>query len=156
MGSKFASRIDGGEDACVGAVTDDGAEFPAAGINKAATHQGKVIRAVVTEVGSNGSSSEVDMIAYDGVTHVAQMPDGRVMANDRVFDFDRLADMAVVADGSGSTQVAVGADLAMLPDDDVALDDHTGKNARALTKLYDAIDMSSRADISVISLLGEL
>jgi len=50
------------------------------------------------------------------------------MTDDRVFDFDGLADVATVADGSGSAQVTVRPDLAVFPDDNVALNDNTWKN----------------------------
>lgn len=56
------------------------------------------------------------------------MTDGGAVGEDGVFDFDSLSDVAVVANGGGAAEVAVGADFAVCANDDGALDEDAGED----------------------------
>ena len=48
------------------------------------------------------------------------------MADDGVFNFDCLPNVAAVTNGCGASQVTVGADFAVFSDDNITFDDHSG------------------------------
>ena len=126
--AEFATGVEGGIDAGVNVGADDGAELSATGVDEIACDSGAMIGSIVAEVGGDGSSSEVGLGTDVAVADVAEMTDGSAVAEDGVFDFDALADVAVVADARGATEIAVGADLAVLSDDDASLDEDSGED----------------------------
>ena len=69
---------------------------------------------------------------------------------------DRLADMALVADRRGPTDVAVRADLAVIPDDDVPFDDDPGQDLSTLADLKPSvhIERSMRARLLHVGFTG--
>jgi hypothetical protein len=72
------------------------------------------------------------------------VPDIRVRADEAIFNFDRLADVAVVADACVAANVTVGADFTVIADDDISFDKHSGKNACAFSDLKRALDDCGR------------
>lgn len=72
------------------------------------------------------------------------MPDIRVRADEAIFNFNRLADVTVVADAGVSADITVGADFTVIADDDITLDEHSGKNAGAFSDLKGALDDCGR------------
>lgn len=104
----------------------------------------------MAEVGGDGACSEVDVIAEDGVADVAEVANCAAVPYDGVFDFDSLADKAVVTDGGGAAEVAVGSDFAIFSNDDVAFDDDAGENPGSCPKVDDAIDVGGEADLAEV------
>ena len=131
--SELATRIDGGVDSGVDSVADDGSEFAASGIDELAVDFGAVVCAVVAKVGGDGASSKVCVFAEIAVTEVGEVTGGGSVGEDGVFDFNGLADMAVVSDGGGATKVTIWADLAVFADDDGAFNVNSGKDFSAFT-----------------------
>src|SRR5688572_4641600 len=95
---EFATGIDGGVNAGMNAVADDGAELAAAGIDERATDRGAVIFPVVPEIGCRGTGTKINAFPEDGVADVGKVADVGARENQAVLDFYGLADVAVVAD----------------------------------------------------------
>jgi len=73
--SEFATGVDSGVDAGVGAVADDSSEFPPSGIDEIIPDKATVVQAVVAKVGGDGARAKVDLIADDGVTDIGEVAD---------------------------------------------------------------------------------
>lgn len=104
------------------AVADHGSEFVMFGVDQFAIDHHLVVQSVVPVVREDASCTDIDMRSYDGISHIAEVGNVRVVVDDAVFDFDGVADHAVVANGCGSADVGVRADLAVFTDDDVSFD----------------------------------
>ena len=81
-----------------------------------------VVAAVMTEVGDDRPRSEVDIVRNHRISGVAQVTDADVFPQQAVLDFNRLADMAAVADRGVAANVAVRPDFTVFADDDVSFD----------------------------------
>lgn len=132
-GAEFSAGVERRVDAGVDAGPYNGSEFPAAGIDELSGDGGAVIRAIVTKVRGNRSRAEVDLFAENAVSNVAEVTHGCAWEEDGVFYFDRLADMATIADGSGPAEVAIRADFAVFPNGDRAFNKDAGEDFRALS-----------------------
>jgi len=128
VGAEVAAGVDGGADAGADSVPDDGPEFLAPGVDEIAINLRAMVGAIVAEIGGDGAGTEVDVFAKVGVANVAEVANGRTTGEDRVFDFDSVADVAVVADGGGATEVAIGSNLAVFTNDNGAFDEDAGKD----------------------------
>lgn len=153
---EFAARVDAGVDPGVHEVAHDRAELAPAGVDQHAVHLRPVILAVVPQVGHRRARAPVDLLADDGIAAVAEVADGRLGEKNGVLDLHRLADMAAVADARGAAEVAVRTDLAVLPDHDVALDEHPRQDAAALAEHQPPFNRGARAEIpaDVVRLQG--
>lgn len=132
-GAEFSAGVERRVDAGVDAGPYNGSEFPAAGIDELSGDGGAVVRAIVTKVRSDRSSSEIYFFTKDAVANVAEMADGCAWEEDGVFHFDRLADMATIADGRGTAEVAIRAYLAVFPNGDRAFNKDSRENFSALS-----------------------
>ena len=146
---EFAARIDGGVDAGMDAVADNGAELAAAGVDEFTVDHGPVVLAVVPEIRGGGAGAEVDFFAQHGVTDVGKVADVGVGKDQAVLDLDRLADVAAFTDGGAAAQVAVRADLGVGSDDDVSFDEDARQDARTGAEMDDALDHGGGVDGAV-------
>ena len=104
------------------AWSDDGAELPTAGINEISFDEGAMIRAIMAKVRGDGSGSEIDTGAKDGIADVAQVSDVGAGHQNGIFELNGISDMAIVTDVSGASKIAVWADLTVRADDDFPFD----------------------------------
>lgn len=116
-------------DACVHVVTDDGAEFEAFGIEQLAIDHGAVMGTVMTEIRGDGACAEIDLGSDDRVPDERQVADGGVGKDEGVFHFHRMTDDAVIGDAGRAADVAIGANFAVIADDDIALNHHARQDA---------------------------
>jgi len=153
VGEKLSSGVDGSVDAGMDAVTDDGSELAASGVDEGTVDHAAMVFPVVTKVRGHGAGTEVDLGAKHGVADVREMSDVGVRADDGVLDLDGLSDVAVVADRGIAAEVTVRADLAVLSDDDVSFDVNAGKDAGSFSDLSESIDDGERVDVALDVLL---
>jgi hypothetical protein len=126
--AEFATGVEGGVDAGMNVGADNSSELSSTSVDEIAFDGGAMIGSIVAEVGGDGSGPEVGLGTDVAVADVAEMTDGSALAEDGVFDFDALADVAVVADARGATEIAIGADFTVLSDDDTSFDEDAGED----------------------------
>jgi hypothetical protein len=140
VGAELTTWVNGGVDAGVDVIADDGAELAAPCIDKLAMDHGSVIFPIVTKIRRRGACTEIDMLPEDGVADVGEVADVGVGKDQAVFNFHRLADVAVIAYAGISTDVAVWADFTIRANDDIPLDEDAGENTRAWADVNDPLD----------------
>lgn len=59
--SNFSTRVDGCVDSSLDAVSDDGSEFVAAGVDEFSFDEAAMVAAVMAAIGEDSSSSDVDV-----------------------------------------------------------------------------------------------
>ena len=148
MGPEFATGVEGGVDAGVDVVAENGAEFAAAGFDEHAFDDGAVGASVVADVSGDGAAAEVDVFADDAVAEVVLVGGGAAVEHDGVFEFAGLSDAAVVSDGGVGTEPAVGTDLAVFANADGAVDDDAGADPGAFADGDGAGDVSAGVDFA--------
>src|SRR5690606_9194534 len=139
---------DGGVDARVDVVADDGAELPAAGVDELAADEGADVGVVVADVGGDGAAAEVAGLADDAVAGVAEVGNGGAVHDDGVLELDGVADAAAVADGASGPEPAVGPDDGVLADEDGPVDDDAGADDGAFADGDDAGEVGGGADVA--------
>ena len=143
VGPEFSAGVDTGVDAGMDVVTDDGTQLAATGVDEFTGDGRTMIGAVVAEVGGDGAGTEIYPFANDGVAGVAEVTDAAVGHDNGCFDLHGLADVAMIADGGGTAQVAIRADFAVAANDDGAFDIDAGKDAGAFIDEQHAIDFGA-------------
>ena len=111
-------------------VSRNAAELPPPGVHQRASHFRQVILPIVTEIRGHRTRAQIDLLAQDRVADIAQVTDVGAGENQRVLDFDRIANVATVANGGGASKIAVRTNLAVGPNHHVALDKDARKNPR--------------------------
>gem|GEM_PF-4374560 len=71
---------------------------------------------IVSEVRSNHSSSDIDMISDNTVSNIAEMCDIGMISKRRVFYLDRSSNMTIFTNNSGTSQIRVWSDRTIFSD----------------------------------------
>lgn len=149
VGEEFAPRVNGCVDPGVNIVADDGTKLATPCFDQLTVDHAAMVFPVVAEIRSRCAGTKVDAGSKHGVTNVGEVTNVGFRADDRVLNLDGLPNVAVVADGGISTEVAVRANLAVLSDDNVSLDVNAWENAGSSPDLDQAIDDGMQMDIAL-------